>query len=210
MTNAVSQIVLASASPRRRHMLNALGMAYVVAPADVDERSITYSSARELALKAAYAKACAVEPANPDSIIVAADTIVVLDEIVYGKPDDAADARRMLSELSGRVHQVITGVAVKQAGKSALLDAEATRVHIRELTQDVINTYIATGEPLDKAGAYALQGIGAGLVDRVEGDFFNVVGLPLRKLLSMMSLFLDVSAYERRLREIPADGDGLF
>jgi septum formation protein len=207
-------IILASASPRRREFFRALGIAHETAPANVVEDAIPYRTPRELAIKAAFAKACAVEPRYPRGLLVAADTIVVLDGTVYGKPGSPDEARRMLGELSGHTHSVITGLAVREIGKSALLDAEETRVRIRSLQAAEIDEYVATGEPLDKAGAYAVQGIGRRIVEGIDGDYFNVVGLPIRRLLEMLSRFTDTSEYERNLAALanpfgPDAGGGL-
>jgi len=196
------RIVLASTSPRRRELVQALGMECEFASPDVDDNSILYHIPRELALKAALFKAFAVESSFPNSLIIAADTIVTMDNRIYMKPRDAADACRMLGELSGRVHKVITGIAVKESGKATMLDAAETQVHIRALDTEAIREYVATGEPLDKAGAYAAQGIGRQLIQHIDGDYYNVVGLPLEKMLQMMSLFTDVSRYRQRLKAL--------
>jgi septum formation protein len=195
-------IILGSGSPRRRELLNALGMPFLLSPADIDEKAIEYRTPRELALKTAFAKACAVEPRFDEGLIVAADTIVVLDGKVYGKPEDPADAMRMLLELNGKTHTVISGVAIKEIGKSSLLDAVETAVRLVSLSPAEIEDYVATGEPLDKAGAYAIQGTGRKLVDGIEGDFYNVVGLPLKRLLDMMEFFTDTTAYQCRLKTL--------
>ncbi|PKO18627.1 septum formation protein Maf [candidate division BRC1 bacterium HGW-BRC1-1] len=201
-------IVLASSSPRRRSIFERLGVACELAEADVDERAIPYKTPRELALKAALAKANHVAEARlngataaegtPRVLVVGVDTIVVLDGIVYGKPTDEADARRMLAELTGRTHTVISGVALVEVGGTTLIDAVETDVVLRSATEDEIAEYVATGEPLDKAGSYALQGEGRRFVAEVKGDYFNVVGLPVSRLLEMMSEFTDTTAWARR------------
>lgn len=200
-------IILGSGSPRRKQIFDALGIEYELSPADIDERKIEYKLPREFAIKAAYAKACAVEKRFRQGLVIAVDTIVVLDERIYGKPDDEEDARRMLSDLSGRTHRVISGVAVKQVGKSALLDAEKTDVHLMPLTEAEIAEYVATGEPLDKAGSYAIQGTGRRIVDHIDGDYFNVVGLPVQRLLGMMDFFTDTSSIRRNLPQLKAGFD---
>lgn len=174
----------------------------------MDERAIPYKTPRELALKAALAKANHVAEARlngataaegtPRVLVVGVDTIVVLDGIVYGKPTDEADARRMLAELTGRTHTVISGVALVEVGGTTLIDAVETDVVLRSATEDEIAEYVATGEPLDKAGSYALQGEGRRFVAEVKGDYFNVVGLPVSRLLEMMSEFTDTTAWARR------------
>ncbi len=197
------RIVLASASPRRRDIFAALGIPHEIASADIDEEAIPWKTPRELALKTAYAKAVEVEPRYPTgTLVVTADTVVVMEGRVYTKPKDAADAVRILSELSGRTHSVITGVAVQETGKSALIDAVETRVLMSTLSPQEIEEYVATGEPLDKAGAYAVQGSTRRVVDRIDGDYFNVVGLPVAKVLEMMSLTVDMTLYQKRLPDL--------
>jgi septum formation protein len=195
-------IVLGSASPRRRDLFDALGIQYELSPADIDERAISYKTPRELAIKVAYAKALEVEKRYTSGLIIAVDTIVVYQGRVFGKPDDVQDAEQMLAELTGNAHTVISGLAVKEVGKTTLLDAEQTYVHLRALTPEQIEQYVATGEPLDKAGSYAIQGIGRDFVDRIEGDYFNVVGLPVKRLLDMMEFFVETSAYRCRLKTL--------
>jgi septum formation protein len=192
-------IVLVSASPRRRAILERLGFDVRVAPADVAEDEIPYSSPRELALKAAYAKLEARAPDFPGSILVASDTVVALDGRVYGKPRDAADAAAMLRDLSGRRHSVISGVAVKGTPSSVLLDAVETYVTFRPVTEEEIARYVATGEPMDKAGAYAIQGGAREFVTGVEGDYWNVVGLPAARLLDLLGEFMDVAGQRQNL-----------
>lgn len=197
------QIILASASPRRRQIFSLLGIPHEAASADIDEEAIPWKTARELAVKTAFAKACEIESRYPlGTLIVAADTVVTMDARVYSKPRDPEDARRMLSELSGRSHSVITGVAVKEAGKSTLIEAVETRVEMEPLTADQIADFVATGIPMDKAGAYAVQGMEHRLVRRIDGDYFNVVGLPIARVLEMMSHSVDVELFQERLPEL--------
>lgn len=187
-------VTLASASPRRRTMLTMLGLPFAAITVDVDERSIPYRTPRDLALKAAYSKACAAEKELRGGLIVAADTVVALDSDVFGKPDDEDHACQMLARLAGRRHVVLTGVAVKEWQKAALVDVVESGVWFNPLTPAEIDDYVVTGEPMDKAGAYAVQGIGRRLVARVDGDYFNVVGLPLRRLVEILASFMDTSA----------------
>jgi len=196
-------VVLASASPRRRLLLQMLGIPHEVASADVDEKAIPYRTAREYVVKAAYAKAGAVAERYPvGTIVIGADTEVVLDDHILGKPEDAAHAREMLAGLSGRAHRVLTGVAIQESGKAALLDAVESKVHFRELAVGEISTYVETAEPMDKAGGYGIQGHGGGLIERIEGDYFNIVGLPIAKLVEMLSNYMDVQEFRGRLREL--------
>jgi len=184
-------VVLASASPRRISLLRQTGLNFKIQPSSVDESSISYKTPRELALKTAYAKALDVAEDYPSALIIAADTVVSLEDKVYGKPTDNKNAREILRKLSGKTHSVITGIAVKEGGKStAALDAVETKVKIKKLTEKEIADYVATGEPLDKAGAYAIQEKGGRFVEAIEGCYFNVVGLPLPRLIEMLRQFL--------------------
>lgn len=201
--NNHQEIILASASPRRRRLLTEIGMEFEVDPSSVDESNIPYSSMREFAMKAAYAKAGEVAERHSDALVTGADTIVCLDEHLLGKPHEPAEARRMLSKLKGKSHSVITGVAViETATGNASLDAEETRVFFKDYSEKVMEDYIRTGEPLDKAGAYGIQGHGGVLVKKIEGDYFNVVGLPLELLLNLMANFKDVEIYRRKLKDL--------
>ena len=168
-------IILASGSPRRQEILDLMGISFQVDAADVDERC--EGNAREVVLALARRKAEAVALRHPDEIILAADTVVDCDGIL-NKPEDAADARRMLRLLSGRWHDVYTGVCVLHAGELRL-DAAHTRVHFTDLTLPEIDRYIATGDPMDKAGAYAIQGMAGMFIDCIEGCPHNVMGLPM-------------------------------
>lgn len=189
MSGQAKRIILASASPRRRELLASLGLAYDIVVPDVDEESIQSESPARLAQDRALLKAEAAAKLVTGAIAVGADTIVVCDGDVLGKPRDEADAVRLLEKLSGRTHVVITGVAVCQAGGLCLVDRAETEVRFRPLTHAEIVRYVATGEPMDKAGAYGIQGKGALLVEHIVGDYFNVVGLPLVLLASMLQRF---------------------
>lgn len=172
------KLVLASASPRRREILAAAGIPYTVRRAPVSEERHRGEPPEEFVRRLAWAKATAVELEAADEIILAADTEVVIDGLTLGKPADPADASRMLALLSGREHEVITGVCLRHAA-GAVVDLERTRVRFVSLTAEEIAAYVATGEPLDKAGAYAIQGRACRFIDRIEGCYFNVVGLPV-------------------------------
>lgn len=174
------RLVLASASPRRRELIAALGLSCEVRPADVDETLPPGEDAYAAAERLARSKALAVS-APDDAIVVAADTLVVLDGIALGKPADRAGASRMLRALSGRRHDVVTGVAVRR-GDRIVSGREVTGVTFAPLSDDEIARYAATGEPDDKAGAYAVQGVGGLFVTAVDGSPSNVVGLPVRLL----------------------------
>jgi septum formation protein len=163
-----------------------LGIEHEVFPADVPERQEPGELPETMAVRLAREKALAVAPANAGKPVLGADTVVVVDDDVLGKPADAHDAERMLRRLSGRAHRVVTGVALVDADGGVHERYDTTRVWFRDLTSDVIEAYVATGESLDKAGAYGVQGFGAVLVERVEGDFFSVMGLPLRLVVDLL------------------------
>ena len=183
----VTGIILASASPRREQLLRQAGCEFQVWPSRADEDNAAALPPDELVRLHARRKAQAVATeAQPGDIVIGADTIVVLAGKVYGKPEKAAAAEAMLAELSGRTHSVWSGVAIVSQGQ-CLIDAVETRVTLAKLSADQIRRYVATGEPLDKAGAYAVQGRGALFVERLEGCYFNVVGLPLRALSRLLS-----------------------
>lgn len=168
-------VVLASGSPRRSEILKRMGVEFIIDAADVDEHC--EGSAREVVLALAKRKAEAVAPRHPLAVILAADTVVDCDGIL-GKPEDAVDAERMLKMLSGRWHAVYTGVGVYYNGLLRC-DTALTRVHFMDISQAEINRYVATGEPMDKAGAYGIQGMAGMFIDRIEGCPHNVMGLPM-------------------------------
>lgn len=186
-------IILASASPRRKYLLERLGLDFIVEPSSVDESIIPYKTHREFALKAALAKARDVASRHNDALVIGADTIVCLDNDILGKPQDIDNARRILLMLRGRAHIVITGVAVVLAGtESIAMDAVSTKVFFKRFTQGTLERYLKSGDSLDKAGAYGIQGIGKHLIHHVEGDYFNVMGMPIECLLSLLGNFIPV------------------
>jgi len=182
--------ILASNSPRRRELLSQIGLVFRVDPSDVDESLLPDEMPEAYAIRVAMDKARIVAARSRTGIVIAADTIVVQDRVIMGKPRDAGDAEQMLGVLSGKEHQVITGLVIQDitTGKTRAKSA-VTKVWFRVLTSDEIAAYIASGEPLDKAGAYGIQGYGALLVDRIQGCYFNVVGLPLSLLGEMLKEF---------------------
>ena len=183
----LNMLVLASASPRRRELLTQAGFSFDVRPANIPEEPLPGEEPVAYVTRLALEKAQAVyaELGDPRAVVLGADTTVTLDEHILGKPEDAADAARMLRLLSGRTHRVITGVAVVSAGHTEAA-AEVTVVSFRALSDEEIAAYIASGEPMDKAGAYAIQGRAARWIPRIEGCYFNVVGLPIARVCAML------------------------
>jgi septum formation protein len=182
---SVCRVVLASGSPRRRELLNLIGIEHEVRPANVDETMRPHETPRRHTERLAREKASAIAKRDPDLITIGADTIVVINRKVLGKPRDTDDAARMLGLLSGREHIVTTAVAVAR-GKKLRSAIEEVSVRFRRLRDDEIEAYIATGEPMDKAGAYGIQGYGATIVERIEGDYFSVMGLPIVRLIGLL------------------------
>lgn len=183
-TSRVSAVTLASVSPRRRQLLESLGLAVVVVASGYDERAHDerYADPRELVLAHALGKAAQAHTLGPP-LLVAADTVVAIDGAVLGKPRDAHEATCMLRQLAGRQHEVHTGFAVSDRARGRIESGvESTRVTFAPLDDGQIARYVATGEPLDKAGAYGIQGRGALLVASIDGDFYTVMGLPLARL----------------------------
>jgi len=203
-------LILASASPRRQELLRNAGISFAVQPADINETPLPGEPARECAERLAREKALTVWRERPQDVVLGADTIVLVDDVILGKPVDAEDAARMLRMLSGRQHQVITGVCLagckdpsgsppllgNSAGRGPLsgeipaesvkAGSETTLVTFNRLSEKEIREYVATGEPMDKAGAYAIQGIASRWIPRIEGDYSNVVGLPVALVYRML------------------------
>jgi septum formation protein len=173
-------LVLASQSPRRSELLRVAGFSFRIRSRPVEEVRGNGEAPLEYALRLARAKAEAAWEGG-DEIVLGADTIVVLGDVVLEKPVDAADARGMLEALSGRWHTVITGICLRHR-RGAILDSESTQVHFVELDRGEIDGYVASGEPMDKAGAYGIQGLASKFIDRIEGCYFNVMGLPLARV----------------------------
>jgi septum formation protein len=181
----VLMLVLASASPRRQELLRNAGIPFEVQPAHIPEDPLPEESARACAERLAREKALAIARQRPGDIVLGADTVVVIDGELLGKPSDATDATRMLRLLSGREHQVITGVCLVADGQPSVA-SETTLVTMSELTDQDIAGYVGSGEPMDKAGAYAIQGIASRWIPRIEGDYSNVVGLPVALVWRML------------------------
>jgi septum formation protein len=172
-----SVLVLASNSPRRRQILQDAGIPFLVRAPHIEEKRNADESPIDYVRRLAEQKACAVAM-TPNEVVLAGDTVVVVDQQILEKPRDHADAGRMLRLLSGRHHEVITGICLRSASRT-IVDTAVTRVHFVDLTEAEMEAYVASGEPMDKAGAYAIQGLASRFIDRVEGGYFNVVGLPI-------------------------------
>jgi septum formation protein len=180
------RVILASQSPRRRELLNLVGIAHEVQPADIDESYLAGERPREHAERLARGKTTVIAEREPDALVIGSDTIVVVDGDVLGKPADDLDAVRMLARLAGRSHVVVTAVAVSWRGETRSA-VEEVGVTFHPMTRTEIDAYIATREPMDKAGAYGIQGYGATIVSRVDGDYFAVMGLPLQRLTRVLA-----------------------
>ena len=179
------RLVLASASPRRAVLLRDAGWTFEVAPVDLDETLQPGEAADAYVERLAQAKASAAASKNPDAVVLGADTTVVVRGQVLGKPLNAADAARMLRLLSGRTHDVLTGICIR-TGTRNLVHVESTRVRIATLSEAEIEWYVGTGEPFDKAGGYAVQGLASRFIEAIEGSYSNVVGLPVASVNSLL------------------------
>ena len=177
-------LILASQSPRRKELLEKLHIPFAVRVADIDEAMDAATPPEEEVARVSRDKALAI-PRDPEDVVIAADTIVVLRDKVLGKPHSPEEAVRMLTDLSGRDHQVMTGVTVL-CGERLLSHTEVTDIHFRDLTEKEIARYVASGEPMDKAGSYGIQGGAALFVERMHGDYYNVMGLPVCRLWQML------------------------
>ncbi len=177
--------MLASASPRRRDLLAAAGFEFDVEPAEVSETRLPDEPATTYVVRVAREKAASVAARYPERPVLAADTAVVVGDTVLGKPSDPSDAARMIERLSGRVHHVVTGLALALRGR-IFAEVEQTAVWVSPLSAHEIDWYVASGEPMDKAGAYAIQGLASRFIPRIEGSYSNVVGLPVATLLLIL------------------------
>lgn len=180
------KVILASQSPRRRQLLDLIGIEHEVRPADVDESLVVGELPEHYAERLAREKADVIATSENEAVVIGADTTVVIDDVILGKPIDVGDAERMLRMLSGRSHTVITAVAARHKGRTVSA-VEVVDVTFRALGDDEIRLYVATGEPMDKAGAYGIQGYGATIVRRIDGDYFAVMGLSLVRLVALFA-----------------------
>ena len=186
-------LILASASPRRKELLTQAGLTFTIEAADLDETPLPNEPAAAYVQRLAIEKAQAIATRHPgeDITVLAADTAVVIADtsgvgLILGKPSSPVDARRMLALLSGRTHAVMTGIAALHQGRIAA-DVEITQVDVNLISPEEIDTYIDSGEPLDKAGAYAIQGYAARWIPHIEGDYFNIVGLPIARVIALLA-----------------------
>ncbi len=183
-------IILASASPRRKTLLEQIGLKFIVDASAREDKPVDTAEPHRLARQISLKKAQSVAGKYHDAIIIAADTFGVIDDRILGKPHSESEARAMLETINGRRHNVITGFTILDTATSrAISNSVETRVFIRRLTHLEIETYVKSGEPLNKAGAYAIQGLGAVIVERIEGDYFNVMGLPLYAVTEALKEF---------------------
>ena len=189
--NQFRQIILASKSPRRAELLKKAGIEFTIETGEYKEEMDLNLPPEKLAETLAFKKAEEISAKHPEAIVIGADTIVVTEGEVLGQPPDADSSRRMLEKLSGRPHRVITGFALV-CGETLVREVKSvtTKVYFRKLSADEIDAYIKSGEPMGKAGSYAIQGGGASFVEKIEGDYYNVVGLPVGELLGVLSKIL--------------------
>ena len=179
-------VILASQSPRRRELLALVGISHAVQPADIDESMFAGEDPRAHCERLAREKVAVIAEREPDALVIGSDTIVIIDGEVLGKPSDETEARATLSRLSGRSHVVMTAIAIRYRGQERSA-VEEVGVTFHGLSPEEIAAYVATGEPMDKAGAYGIQGYGATIVARVDGDYFAVMGLPLQRLVRLLA-----------------------
>jgi septum formation protein len=186
----MKKIILASASPRRKELLEKLGFKFEVAPGNCEEAINSGLEPHELVRQLSIIKAKSAVAGNKNAIIIAADTIGLIGNKILGKPHTENEARKMLKVIAGKPHTVITGFTVLDTATNKIITKTVdTKVYVKKLTNGEIEAYVKTGEPLDKAGAYAIQGLGSIIVERIEGDYYNVMGLPLTSLVETLKEF---------------------
>lgn len=189
-------IILASASPRRKEILENTKLKFDIIKSDIDEIILEKESPIQAVMRLAFEKSMDIASKNENDLIIAADTVVVLDENILGKPKDKDEAYNMIRSLSGRTHEVITGISLVNLGLSKkIIDYVVSTVKFKELSDEDIKDYIHTNESLDKAGAYGIQGYGAMLVEKIEGDYFNIVGLPISKLSDLLKKHFSINLF---------------
>ncbi|MEG2787724.1 MAG: Maf family protein [Romboutsia sp.] len=189
-------IILASASPRRKEILGNTNVKFDVIKSEIDEVILKDEAPSQAVMRLAFEKCINIASNNKNSLVIAADTIVVLDNTILGKPKDKEEAINMIKQLSGRVHQVITGVSLVSLDvNKKIIDYVVSNVKFKELSHEDIMDYIQTNESLDKAGAYGIQGYGAMLVEEIQGDYFNIVGLPISKLSDLLKKHFSINLF---------------
>ena len=189
-------IILASASPRRKEILGNTNLKFEVIKSDIDEVILPEESPCQVVMRLAYEKSMDIAYNNKNKLIIGADTIVCLDNIILGKPKDKLDAIEMIKKLSGRTHQVITGISlINLDANKKIIDYVVSNVKFKNLSHEDIMDYIQTNESLDKAGAYGIQGYGALLVEEIKGDYFNIVGLPISKLSDLLKKHFGINLF---------------
>lgn len=190
-------IILASGSPRRKEILENINLKFSVITSDIDERIFENEEPIQLVLRLAFEKCMSVAQNNPSDLVIGADTIVVLDNEILGKPKNEEEAFNTLSKLSNREHQVITGMSiVNLENEKKIVDYAISNVKFKKLTDQDIKDYISTKECLDKAGSYGIQGYGALLVEEIKGDYFNIVGLPISKLSDILKINFNINLFK--------------
>ncbi len=184
----MKKIILASQSPRRKKILEQIGLDFKIVVSDFDETTIEFKTPQEMVEKLSFEKAKIIAGKYPNAIIIGADTTVIFREEIIGKPKSKADAIRILKLLSGNIHEIVTGFTVTEGRKSITKHVES-RVKFKKLSDEEIDAYVATGEPMDKAGGYGIQDKGGLFIEKITGDYFNVVGLPIFALSKALKVF---------------------
>ena len=189
-------IILASASPRRKEILENANVKFKIMSSDIEELTLDGESPCQMVMRLAFEKGIDIANKQKSDLVISADTIVVLDNNVLGKPKDEKEARYMIESLSGKTHQVITGISlINLENNKKIIDYVISNVKFKNLSDDDINDYIKTKESLDKAGAYGIQGYGALLVEEIQGDYFNIVGLPISKLSDLLKKHFNINLF---------------
>ena len=189
-------IILASASPRRKEILENTNIKFDIISSSIEELVLDGESPCQMVMRLAFEKGIDIASKHKSDLVISADTIVVLDNNILGKPKDEEEARQMISNLSGRTHQVITGISlINLENNKKIIDYVVSNVKFKKLSKDDINDYIKTKESLDKAGAYGIQGYGAILVEEIQGDYFNIVGLPISKLSDLLKIHFNINLF---------------
>ena len=189
-------IILASASPRRKEILENTNIKFDIISSSIEELVLDGEAPCQMVMRLAFEKGIDIASKHKSDLVISADTIVVLDDNVLGKPKDEEEARQMISNLSGRTHQVITGISlINLENNKKIIDYVVSNVKFKKLSKDDIDDYIKTKESLDKAGAYGIQGYGAILVEEIQGDYFNIVGLPISKLSDLLKIHFNINLF---------------